>query len=162
MRDKTWLRLLLAGLAVLLVFGACSGDSTSGTGSASATADDDSSIVTEEEGEIVEVKYNVWDDTKKNPPEDTELVAAGQEPWKPNFGKIGADAEVIADVLVGENLEFTFYPDGRDGTEILAEIFIDPEILPRTDQPLDVIIYIEDEEVIIESGFVGYSETFER
>ncbi|MFP5299222.1 MAG: hypothetical protein ACLGHL_09580 [Actinomycetota bacterium] len=157
MRDKRWLRLLVTGLVALLVLGACSDD---GSDSSNDEAEGNK-VVTEEEGEVVEVKYNVWDDTDKNPPEDVELIAAGQEAWEPNLKK-GADAEVIADAIVGENLEFTLYPDGRDGAEIQAEIFIDPEVLPRTDEPLDVIVYIEDDQVVIESGFVGYSETFSR
>lgn len=163
--------MLTLAVAMALALSACvtGGDPDDLPDAAQQTADGEQThdpgsrkVVTEEEGAAIPLKLTVWDDTIRNAPEGAEIVAGDAEPWQPEFGKVGAATQDSGEVIVGENLDVSVFPDGAEGAGVVASIFIDPERLPRMDEPLDVIVYIEDKTVLIESTFVGYIEEFER
>ncbi len=156
----------LAALAMLmLVFVGCSSDEDppdlpDGTDSTAATGDP--------AGRRYPVKYSIWNDTKEVPLQgETQVIVDGEEPWTPTFHKVKgstfADSERIGKVLYGSTLQLVVLPDGPDGESVEAEIFF-PETAaaPKEGKALDVVIYIKDDFVRVNSFWVDFDDRYPR
>lgn len=117
-----------------------------------STAEDqtEESTASPAEGEEVELRVAVWDETENNPPgERAEVWIEGTGSWYPDLEFGGETLEDAGPFERYSEGEIYIYPDGRDnGAEILATVGFDEEFISSS--PRDAVrIEIYDERVIV-------------
>jgi hypothetical protein len=142
--------------ASVLLFAACSNDDGGATGSG-GDADDDPRVF----ATTATMDINVWDDTENEPPGRVRIEVPGEEPWAPDL-EPGAAVQTFESFPIEGGGSFSVYPDGPEGSEIVVE-FDDPEVLGESEDPeITFVVYIEDDQVIVNSHLFEEDLTFDR
>jgi len=116
--------------------------------------------------EIVEVslKIIVWNDTEKNEP-NLEVWIKGTGSWYPDKESMefGGDYFIPVEPFSNNGInEIYIYPDGRDGNEIMVEVFVTDEMISESDRDT-IHIEIYDETVKVwGTSIEGITKEFER
>jgi len=116
--------------------------------------------------EIVEVslKIIVWNDTEKNEP-NLEVWIKGTGSWYPDKEsmRFGGDYFIPVEPFSNNGInEIYIYPDGRDGNEIMVEVFVTEEMISESDRDT-IHIEVYDETVKVwGTSIEGVTKEFER
>jgi hypothetical protein len=73
--------------------------------------------------ELKEFEVVVTDLTESRPPQSVEVSISGGESFFPDLGT-GSDTHSFGEIAVGQDGALSFFPDGRDGTEMVVEFTI--------------------------------------
>jgi len=120
-------------------------------------------VETEETIEV-SLKIAVWNDTVENKP-DLEIWIKGTGSWYPDKESMefGGDSFIPVEPFSNEEINKIYiYPDGRDGNEIMVEVFVTDEMTSNSDRDT-IIIEISDETVVVTGTSVkGINKEFKR
>jgi len=108
----------------------------------------------------VSLRVALTDYTENNKP-NPEVWIKGTGSWYPDI-EFGGDVFIPTEPFSNENNKIYIYPDGRDGTEIIVEIFVTNELISESVRDTIHIEIYDDSIKILGSSIEEFEKDFER